>query len=104
MEKADNVACVRGKFDWDDVGSWLALARHIKPDLAGNVANGLLVSKDSSNCVVDSDSGVVAALGVSNLVIVRAGDAVLVADRKHLGQMKQLLAEIAGRPVGQRYL
>ena len=104
MEKADNVACVRGVFDWDDVGSWLALARHVKPDLAGNLANGLLVSKDSSNCVVDSDSGVVAALGVSNLVIVRAGDAVLVADRKHLGQMKQLLAEIAGRPVGQRYL
>jgi len=104
MEKADNVACVRGAFDWDDVGSWLALARHIKPDSAGNVVNGLLVSRDSSNCVVDSDSGIVAALGVKNLVIVRAGDAVLVADRKHLGKMKQLLAEIAGHPVGERHL
>jgi mannose-1-phosphate guanylyltransferase len=104
MEKADNVACVRGAFDWDDVGSWLALARHIKPDSAGNVANGLLVSKDSSNCVVDSDSGIVAALGVKDLVIVRAADAVLVADRKHLGQIKPLLAEIAARPKGERYL
>jgi mannose-1-phosphate guanylyltransferase len=104
MEKADNVACVRGAFDWDDVGSWLALARHIKPDSAGNVAYGLLVSKDSSNCVVDSDSGIVAALGVKDLVIVRAADAVLVADRKHLGQIKPLLAEIAARPKGERYL
>ncbi len=104
MEKADNVVCMRGAFDWDDVGSWLALVRHTKPDSAGNVANGLLVSKDSSNCVVDSDSGIVAALGVKDLVIVRAGDAVLVADRKHLGQMKQLLAEIAGHPVGERHL
>jgi mannose-1-phosphate guanylyltransferase len=104
MEKADNVACVRGAFDWDDVGSWLALARHIKPDSAGNVANGLLVSKDSSDCVVDSDSGIVATLGVRNLIIVRAGDAVLVADRKYLVKMKQLLAEIAGRPKGDRHL
>jgi mannose-1-phosphate guanylyltransferase len=104
MEKADNVACVRGAFDWDDVGSWLALARHVKPDRLGNVVNGLLVSVDSSNCVIDSDSGIVAALGVKNLVIVRAGDAVLVADRKHLGKMKRLLAEIAGHAAGERHL
>jgi mannose-1-phosphate guanylyltransferase len=104
MEKADNVACVRGTFDWDDVGSWLALARHAKPDPAGNVAHGLLVARDSTNCVVDSDAGIVAALGVKNLVIVRAGDAVLVADRKHVGRMKQLLAEIAGHAVGTRHL
>jgi len=104
MEKADNVACVRGTFDWDDVGSWLALVRHVEPDPAGNVARGLLVSKDSSNCVVDSDSGIVAALGVKDLVIVRSGDAVLVADRKQIGRMKQLLADIAGHPAGQQHL
>jgi mannose-1-phosphate guanylyltransferase len=104
MEKADNVACVRGTFDWDDVGSWLALARHTKPDRLGNVANGLLVARNSANCVVNSDTGIVAALGVKDLVIVRAGNAVLVADQKHLGQLKQLLAEIAGHAVGQRHL
>ena len=104
MEKADNVACVRGTFDWDDVGSWLALARHIKPDHSGNVANGLLVARGSANCVVDSDSGIVAALGVKDLVIVRAGDAVLVADRKSLTDIKQLLADIAALPQGKRFL
>ncbi len=104
MEKATNVACVRSAFDWDDVGSWLALARHAHPDPAGNVAQGLLVARDSTNCVVDSDAGIVAALGVKNLVIVRAGDAVLVADRKHLARMKQLLVEIAGHAVGKRHL
>jgi mannose-1-phosphate guanylyltransferase len=104
MEKADNVTCVRGTFDWDDVGSWLALVRHAKPDPAGNVAHGLFVARDSTNCVVDSDAGIVATLGVKDLVIVRAGDAVLVADRKHLGRMKQLLAEIAGHAVGERHL
>ncbi len=104
MEKAANVACVRGRFDWDDVGSWLALSRHIKLDPAGNAAAGLLVARDSDGCVVDSDSGVVAALGVRNLVIVRAGDAVLVAGKQHLGKMKQLLAEFALRPATRKYL
>ncbi|HTW91592.1 MAG TPA: mannose-1-phosphate guanylyltransferase [bacterium] len=104
MEKADNVACVRGSFDWDDVGSWLALARHAKPDDSGNVANGRLVAKDSSRCIVDSDFGIVAALGVKDLVIVRAGDAVLVADKKRLGQIKQLIADIAALQDGRRFL
>jgi mannose-1-phosphate guanylyltransferase len=104
MEKADNVACVRGTFDWDDVGSWLALARHARTDRQGNVAIGLLAARESANCVVDSDAGIVAALGVKDLVIVRAGDAVLVADKKKLGNIKQLLADIAALPHGRRFL
>jgi len=104
MEKTENAVCVRGTFDWDDVGSWLALARHTRPDHQGNVANGLLVARGSANCVVDSDSGIVAALGVKDLVIVRAGDAVLVADKKNLGNIKQLLADIAALPQGRRFL
>jgi mannose-1-phosphate guanylyltransferase len=104
MEKAHNVACVRGAFDWDDVGSWLALGRHTKPDRSGNVAHGLLVARGSSRCIVDSDAGVVAALGVKDFVIVRSGDAVLVADKKHLGQLKQLLVAVAAMPHGHRFL
>jgi mannose-1-phosphate guanylyltransferase len=68
------------------------------------VANGLLVARGSSHCVVDSDSGIVAALGVKDLVIVRAGDAVLVADKKSLTDIKQLLADIAASPHGKRFL
>jgi mannose-1-phosphate guanylyltransferase len=95
MEKAANVAAVRATFDWDDVGSWLAVGRHGSPDQAGNAANGLLVAKDTRDCIVDTDTGLVACLGVEGLVIVRAGDAVLVAKRDELGNIKQLLADIA---------
>ncbi len=104
MEKADNVACVRGTFDWDDVGSWLALGRHTRPDHSGNVAIGGFVARGSSNCLVDSDSGIVAALGVKDLVIVRAGDSVLVADRRRLADIKQLLSDVAASPRGKRFL
>lgn len=104
MEKADNVICVRGRFDWDDVGSWPALFRHMTKDDGGNVVNGLFVQKESSRCVVDADSGLVAALGVSDLVIVRAGNAVLVAHQRHLGRLKELLAALAARPGADRFL
>lgn len=98
MEKAENVAAVRGAFDWDDVGSWLALARHRPKDCLGNVHNGIAVLRDSRNCIVDADVGVVAVLGVEGLVIVRSGDAVLVASQDALGSIKDLLSDIRANP------
>jgi mannose-1-phosphate guanylyltransferase len=94
MEKAANIAAVRATFDWDDVGSWLALSRHLEPDEAGNAANGRLVARNSRDCIVDSDAGLVALLGVDKLVVVRSGDAVLVAHRDALDGIKELLADI----------
>jgi mannose-1-phosphate guanylyltransferase len=104
MEKARNVAAVRATFDWDDVGSWLALARHLEHDAARNVANGLFVARNSRGCIVDTDEGIVAALGVENLVIVRSGDAVLVARRDDLDGIKGLLAEIGRDPRAKKSL
>jgi len=97
MEKARNIAAVRGSFDWDDVGSWLALERHVKGDQDGNVAQGKCVTRDALRCIVDTDCGAVALLGVKDLVVVRSGDAVLVAHREALAGLKDLLALIAGR-------
>ncbi len=104
MERAENVAAVRATFDWDDVGSWLALERHIKPDAMDNHCDGAFVGKDAAGCIVDSDAGIVAALGVKDLVIVRAGDAVLVADRNRLDGIKEMLALIAADRKLARYL
>jgi hypothetical protein len=46
----------------------------------------------------------VALLGAKDLVVVRSGDAVLVADKAHLSELKQLLADLVALPHGQRYL
>jgi mannose-1-phosphate guanylyltransferase len=104
MEKAENVCCVRGEFDWDDVGSWLALARHLKLDPAGNAGNGLYVARDAGGCVFDTDAGIIAALGVKDLVVVRSGDAVLVASKDRLDSIKALLADIGANPHTKRHL
>jgi mannose-1-phosphate guanylyltransferase len=104
MERAENIAAVIGRFDWDDVGSWLALERHIKPDRGGNITRGQCIAKDASGCIVDTDTGAVALLGVADLVVVRSGDAVLVADRQALGGIRELLAKVAQKKETQGLL
>jgi mannose-1-phosphate guanylyltransferase len=98
LEKAQNIAAVRATFDWDDLGSWLALERHRPPDGHRNTVVGRFVGRDVENCIIDGDAGLVAALGVRDLVIVRSGDAVLVAHRDALDGIKELLAAIGEAP------
>jgi mannose-1-phosphate guanylyltransferase len=57
MEKVGNVVVADGDFDWDDLGSWNALARHLPPDAEGNVAIGSLIAVDAArNIVVDAQA------------------------------------------------
>lgn len=104
MEKAENIAAVRATFDWDDVGSWLALARHSRHDKNSNVLKGLCLTKDAKNCIVDSDEGIIAVLGVKDLVIVRSGDAVLVAHQDKVAEIKELLKQARRVPAAKRFL
>jgi D-psicose/D-tagatose/L-ribulose 3-epimerase len=57
MEKAHNVVCADGAFEWDDLGSWSALARHIKADAEGNCAVGDFIHVDAArNIIYDARS------------------------------------------------
>lgn len=52
MEKAQNVVVADGSFEWDDLGSWTALARHIKPDAEGNCVVGDFISVDAARNII----------------------------------------------------
>jgi mannose-1-phosphate guanylyltransferase/mannose-6-phosphate isomerase len=89
MERAKRVAVVPARFDWSDIGSWKAISdMDAETDAAGNRVQGQAIIVESENCYIQSDSRMVAAVGVSNLVIVDTGDAVLVADRERSQQVK----------------
>lgn len=94
MEKSENVAVVRAEFDWDDVGSWLALERKLPVDENGNAVYGLWFGINTQNCIIYCDEGLVGTLGINNLVISRAGDALLVASKNGLNDIKQLLTRM----------
>src|ERR1700755_2402188 len=79
MEKADRVLVVEAGFDWDDIGSWRAVANYFERDEDGNAANCAVTAVDSTNNIVFDQDGVrIALLGVHNLIVVRTNDAILV--------------------------
>uniref|UniRef100_A0A7V3PUF5 mannose-1-phosphate guanylyltransferase n=1 Tax=candidate division WOR-3 bacterium TaxID=2052148 RepID=A0A7V3PUF5_UNCW3 len=104
MEKAENVAVIRAGFDWDDVGSWLALERRLTVDEKGNAIRGLWFGIGTEKCIIYCDEGVIGTLGLKNLVIARSGDALLVAQKDALGDLKQLLALMQKDSQGCKYL
>ncbi len=100
MEHARNVWCVRATFEWDDVGTWTALARHHPADAEGNTVLGEAVLLQTTRSIVYNNIGdarpapLVAALGVSDLVIVASDDAILVCRRDQAHRMKEIVERI----------
>jgi len=95
MEKADRVLVVEASFDWDDIGSWRAVANYFEKDQMGNAANCAVTAVDSTNNVIfDEDGTTIALLGVHNLIVVRTGDAVLVCHRHQAEKIKDLIGKL----------
>ena len=95
MEKADRVLVVEAGFDWDDIGSWRAVANYFQKDKCGNAANRVLTAVDSSNNIVfEEDGTTVALLGVHDLIVVRTPDALLVCHRHHAERIKDLIGKL----------
>jgi mannose-1-phosphate guanylyltransferase / mannose-6-phosphate isomerase len=95
MERASRVAVVAARFDWSDIGSWKAISdMELESDAAGNRVQGDAIVVDSSNCYIQSDSRMVAAVGVENLIIIDTGDAVLVADRDRAQLVKTVVERL----------
>jgi mannose-1-phosphate guanylyltransferase/mannose-6-phosphate isomerase len=99
MEKTRDAVMVPLDADWNDVGSWTALHDILPADAQGNVTRGDVLLEDTANCYVHADSRLVAALGLRDLVIVETSDAVLVAPRAKVQDVKKIVARIkaAGR-------
>jgi mannose-1-phosphate guanylyltransferase len=95
MEKADRVLVVEASFDWDDIGSWRAVANYFEKDKQGNTANRNITALDSSNNIVfEEDGTAVALLGVHDLIVVRTPDALLICHRHEAERIKDLISKI----------
>ena len=94
LERATNVETAVASFEWDDVGTWEAVARTNEGDAAGNVASGRTSVIEGSGNIVWSDSGRVVLFGVDDLVVVRSGDETLVMRRDLAPQLKRALEQL----------
>ena len=92
MEKAPNVRVLEVVYDWNDVGDWRALNTLQPPDAHGNTTQGPVVASETNGSIVISDDGgLIATLGVDDLVIVQSGGATLVARKDQLDKLKALV-------------
>ncbi|MFU8818914.1 MAG: mannose-1-phosphate guanylyltransferase/mannose-6-phosphate isomerase [Desulfurivibrio sp.] len=79
---------------WSDVGSWNALWEIGPSDPQGNTLLGQVLARDIRDCYVRSSGRLVALLGVDNLVVVETADALLVARRDRVQEVKELVGEL----------
>lgn len=79
---------------WSDVGSWSSLWAIEEADATGNLLHGDALAVDSKNSAIHSEHRLVAALGVEDLIIVETVDAVLVAQRGHAQEVKDIVARL----------
>lgn len=102
LEKARDVVVLEAPFEWDDVGSWLALQRLLGVDEQGNTVSGLHCGLDTRGCVIrTAEDHLVATLGVEDLIIVHTPDATLVASKSNENSIRELVAELERRGLTQ---
>ncbi len=94
MEKARNVETLLAQFDWDDVGLWTALPKHLKKDGAENATRGSVYVADASNNIAISNGRTIALCGVKDLVVVETADAILVCHRDAVQDIKKIVTQL----------
>ena len=92
MEKAARVLNIEAGFDWDDVGSWLSIAKYLGETEGANRANEAFTQLESGNNIVFNarDGSRIALLGVDDLIVVQTADALLIANRHQADSIKRL--------------
>ena len=95
MERASRVLNIEATFDWDDVGNWTSVGRYLTSDEQGNQHNCAFSQLDSSSNLVFSQTGQhIALLGVQDLIVVSAKDALLITSRSHAESIKKLADQL----------
>jgi len=103
MERTRNALVLPARFGWDDLGSWAALGGAAE-DASGNTVRGRALLEDVAGSVVFADEGIVAAVGVRDLVIVRTGDVTLVCPRERAQDVRALVERLRREADGSALL
>ncbi|MBJ6760012.1 mannose-1-phosphate guanylyltransferase [Corallococcus sp. H22C18031201] len=104
MEKASNIAVLPGDFGWSDVGSFAAIPEVRPADEKGNVISGAsAVVVDCQGCVVLADKRPLAVVGLTDVVVVDSGDAVLVVPKDKSQDVRKVVEALKARKM-TRYL
>jgi mannose-1-phosphate guanylyltransferase/mannose-6-phosphate isomerase len=94
MEKTEKAAVISLDAGWNDIGSWDAMWQLESKDGDGNSIKGDVFTSNMQGCLIHSKSRLIAAVGLSDVVIVETADAVLVASREQAQSVKELVSQM----------
>ncbi len=94
MEKTTRACVVPLAAGWNDVGSWSSIWEVHDKDAAGNVTKGDVVVEDSRNCLIHGNGKLVSVLGLDDIVVVETKDAMMVAHKDRVQDVKKLVSRL----------
>ncbi len=97
MEKTAQAALVPLAAGWSDVGAFSALWEVCEKDADGNALQGDVIAYDTTNCLVNAENGLVATVGLQDTVVIQTKDAVLVAARDRVQDVKKIVETLKAR-------
>lgn len=103
MQKTRKAYVVKCEFLWDDIGTFTALGRFLK-DSEGNNVTGNVFLESSERCTIFGENKLIIAFGVKDLIIVEAGDVILVLDKNKDQEIKYLVDLLKNRGNMDKYL
>lgn len=103
MEKAEGVLMCEGDFGWSDVGSWSSLADVWPRDEDGNAVRGKALPIDSRHCLIYSPHKLAAIVGLENMIVVDADDALLVCPKEADQRVREIIEALKKKGL-KRYL
>lgn len=94
MEKTDKAVVIPLEADWSDVGSWSALWEVTDKDPFGNAVSGDVLALDTENSFIHAENKLVAVIGLQDIVVVETDDAVMVAHKDRVQDVKKVVASL----------
>ena len=97
MENTEKGIVLPLEAGWSDIGSWEAVWENCKKDKNGNFLKGKVISHKSKNCYLRSEKRLVVGIGLSELIVIETGDAILISDRKESQMVKNIVEQLKNK-------
>ena len=97
MEKTEDAVVIPMNAGWSDIGSWSSLWDVSEKDFNGNVTQGDVMLYDTTNSYIRSDKKLVTGVGLDNLVIISTKDALMVAHKESVQDVKRIVEELKSK-------
>lgn len=97
IERCDNLVVIKYPGQWSDVGAWDSVAEYADHDTFGNSIQGDGILFESKNTFIRAESRLVVAMGLEDIVIVEARDAVMVCNASKTQDVKNLVEHLVSQ-------